>query len=141
MLFTVREMAIEDYDEVYRLWTGSDGVNVSGADSPEGVARYLRRNPGSSFVAVREGRIVGAILGGHDGRRGYIHHLSVAENSRFAGVGTALVEHAISAIRAQHIQKCHIFVVKEHREGIAFWEKIGWKYRKTLGMMSEIIDG
>ena len=92
----IREMTMADYDGVMELLRASEGVVIRGADSREGVARYQARNPGFSFVAVDGGAVVGCVLGGHDGRRGYLNHLAVAAVCRGRGIGRALVERVSS---------------------------------------------
>ncbi|HIC90022.1 MAG TPA: GNAT family N-acetyltransferase, partial [Anaerolineae bacterium] len=101
----------------------------------------LDRNPGFSFVA-RDGRLlVGAILCGHDGRRGYIHHLAVYRRHRHKGIGRELVERSLHALKRVGIRKCHIFVFSDNQEAIAFWKHIGWTERIELTMMSQrIVD-
>ena len=65
----IREMKMEDYDQVYALWTEIKGFGIRTVDdSREGVERFLRRNPTTSVVAVQNGRVIGNILCGHDGR-------------------------------------------------------------------------
>ncbi len=135
--FALRKFVIEDYDAVYRLWEASEGVTISSADTRNGVKQYLDRNPGASFVAVQDdGRIVGAVLGGDDGRRGYIHHLSVEKGHRGAGIGRALAQRVLSLLREKNIHKCHLFVIKKNPEAPRFWMRIGWQYREDLAMMS-----
>ena len=120
-------MAIDDYDKVLELWRGAPGVWVSEADARKRIAFYLERNPGMSFVARDTGRIVGAILGGHDGRRGLLHHLAVAPNCRRRGIGRRLVERSLAALSAAGITRCFAFVLHDNPEGLRFWESIGWQ--------------
>jgi ribosomal protein S18 acetylase RimI-like enzyme len=134
MGIVIREMSIQDYDEVLALWRASEGVGLSDADSEEGVARFLDRNPGLSFVAWDGEHLVGVVLCGHDGRRGYIHHLAVSKPHRRQGLGRALVERCLSALRRAGIGKCHIFVFADNQDTIAFWKKIGWTQRVELIM-------
>ncbi|MCB0153428.1 MAG: GNAT family N-acetyltransferase, partial [Anaerolineae bacterium] len=79
---TIREMTPQDLAQVLVLWQQAEGVGLSEADSPDRLTRFLEHNPGLSFVAINGNQLVGAVLGGHDGRRGYIHHLAVAANER-----------------------------------------------------------
>jgi len=138
----IRPMTIADYDQVYALWQACEGVGLSAADEPQAIRAYLERNPGLSAVALDGGRVVGTVLCGHDGRRGYIHHLAVAQSHRRRGIGRALVERILSALMAQGIQKCHLFVFGENRQAIAFWERVGFSQRVELVMMSrQIADG
>jgi ribosomal protein S18 acetylase RimI-like enzyme len=133
----IREMTIGDYEEVLALWRASVGVGLSDADLEESIASYLHRNPGLSFVAHDGEQLVGGVLCGHDGRRGYIHHLAVSESHRRRGLGRALVERCLSALGRAEIDKCHIFVFAANRDTIAFWKSIGWTQRVELIMMSQ----
>ena len=131
---------IQDYDEVYTLWQRCAGVGLSSADSRKSIASYLARNPGMSFIA-RDGKtIIGSILCGHDGRRGYIHHLAVQESHRRQGIGRCLVNHALAALQEESIQKCHLFIFHENESGIAFWQSAGWTYRYDIQVMSTQIN-
>lgn len=93
-----------------------------------------------SFVARENNDLVGAILCGHDGRRGYIHHLAVRAEYRRQGLGHKLVEKSLSVLQAVGIQKCHLFIFNNNVSGIAFWKKIGWAYRKDISVISKIIQ-
>ncbi len=136
MTVDIHPMTIADYDEVHALWSVSQGIGLSDADTLPAIRQYLDGNPGNSFVARRDGVLVGAVLCGTDHRRGYLHHLAVAESTRGEGIGRGLVEHCLQALRAQGITKCHIFVYRDNAAGAAFWEKIGWKKRDELDIMS-----
>lgn len=128
---------IKRYDEVYGLWDRCSGVGLSGADERDQIAAYLARNPGMSFLALTDGKVVGTILGGHDGRRGYIHHLAVDDAYRRRGVGRLLLEHCLAALEEAGIQKCHLFIFHENASGIAFWEAQGWTLRQDVRLMSK----
>src|SRR5215216_1469875 len=121
-----------DVGEALELWTAAEGVGLRGADSPQALARYLARNPGLSLVAREEGRMVGAVLCGHDGRRGYLHHLAVAAPHRRRGIGAALVERCLDGLRGEGIAKCHLFVHRHNAAGQAFWRRTGWHARDDL---------
>lgn len=101
-------------------------------DSREGIGRFLERNPDTCFVAEDGQRIAGVILGGHDGRRGFIHHLAVAGDYRRQGLGTGLVEACLEAMKAQQISKVALLVFKYNDDGNAFWEKQGFTVREDL---------
>ena len=110
---------------VLRLWRKTDGINTT--DDPALVRRFLRRNQGGSFVALERGRVVGSVLGGHDGRRGMLWHLAVAPRLRRRGVGGALVKRALRWQRGQDIRKVNILVLRANRRALRFWARIGWK--------------
>jgi len=142
MSITIQEMNIEDYESVYSLWGRVEGLGLSDADSKEGIKRFLARNPGLSFIAMDGTQIVGAALCGHDGRRGYIHHLAVAQSHRKQGIGKSLVGRCMYALMRIGIAKCHLFVYGDNREAIQFWNKVGWTERVELMMMSQqLADG
>jgi len=125
--FRVRAMDIADYQRVRALWERSEGVGLGESDSQDGVAAFLRRNPGLSAVAESSrGELVGAVLCGHDGRRGYLHHLAVAAAHRRRGIGRGLIEHCFSGLASADIPKCNIFVFRESPAAVAFWTHNGW---------------
>jgi N-acetylglutamate synthase len=137
MNIVIREMKIEDYDEAIALWEASEGVGVAEGDSREEIQRFLIRNPGFSFSAYDSGILVGTVLGGHDGRRGYITHMAVHSAYRSSGIARELEEHCMIAFREAGIHKCHIHVYVDNHSGIAFWDNIGWQERTELVVMSK----
>ena len=92
-----------------------------------------------SFVATDNGKIIGAVLCGHDGRRGYIHHLAVAETHQKKGIGRKLTERCLESLKNLGIQKCHLFIFEDNEGGQKFWESLGWTKRVELTMMSQQI--
>ena len=139
MTLATREMRPEDYDAALALWRSSAGVQLAGGDTRDGIRRFLERNPGHSFVTYDGERLVGVALCGHDGRRGYLHHLAVREEHRERGVGRALVERCLAELRREGIAKCHVFVAREHRGALAFWGAVGWILRDDLEMLSFVL--
>lgn len=137
----IEPFQIDRYDEVYALWDRCSGVGLSSADERDQIAAYLARNPGLSFLAVDGPKVVGAVLGGHDGRRGYIHHLAVDDDYRRRGFGRRLVEKCLAALEEKGIQKCHLFIFHENERGIAFWQSEGWTLRRDITVMSKHLDG
>lgn len=128
----IRVMTEDDYDSVARLWTNSSGVGVNPDDSKENISKYLERNPNTSFVAIENNEIIGAILAGHDGYRGFIHHTAVSTTHRGMGIGTKLVNAAVEAIRNEGINKVVLVAFKINTLGNNFWEKQGFKVREDL---------
>src|SRR4030042_2050932 len=121
----IREMVAADYPALRRLWESSEGIGLSDADSEAGFEQFLARNRGLSVVAVDGDRMVGGALCGHDGRRGYIHHLAVSLSHRRRGIARGLVTRCLSTLDAEGIQKCHAFVLEENAAGGASWERSG----------------
>ena len=132
----ITPMTMDDYEEAMTLWQATEGMGLRPADAPEHIARYLERNPGLSFVARDGNRLVGTVLCGHDGRRGYLQHLAVDRAYRRQGIGRALVDKVVSALRSIGINKCHLFVIKENTPAVDFWKRIGWYVRDDLVTMS-----
>ena len=127
----VRVMTPDDWDGVAAVWENHEGTNPVD-DSLEGFAKYLRRNPTTSFVAEDDGRIIGTILAGHDGRRGIFHHVSVLSEYQKQGVGKMLVDSAAEALRKEGINKVLLVVFKHNENGNAFWEHMGFTVREDL---------
>ncbi len=132
--YIIRAMTTEDYDGLYALWMTIKGFGIRSIDdSREGVAQFIRRNPGTSVVAVSpEGEIVGGILCGHDGRRGCLYHVCVRADYRRKGIGTAMVTFCMNALKAEHINKVSLIAFTKNDVGNAFWNRIGWTRRLDL---------
>lgn len=133
----LRPMRLADYPGVMALWKKTEGIGLSESDTRPATAAFLRRNPGLSTVAVAGGRVVGAILCGHDGRRGYLHHLAVAPKSRRQGLGRALVGRSLENLRAVGIPKCNLFLFSDNAAGRAFWKRLGWTMRSDLVLVQK----
>lgn len=131
--YEIREMTVEDFDQVHELWMEISGFGIrSMDDSREGVERFLKRNPGCSVAAVQDGRIVGSILCGHDGRRGCLYHVCVRKENRKQGIGKAMVVFAMEALKRERINKVSLIAFTKNDIGNAFWKEIGWTQRKDL---------
>ena len=129
----IRTMTIHDYEKVYALWMSCKNMGFNDIDdSKEGITRFLERNPNTSFVAMENDELLGIILGGHDGRRGYIYHMSVAENHRKKGIGSSLVEKCLESFKNEKISKVALLVFKYNETGNAFWEKQGFILREDV---------
>lgn len=132
-LYEIRTMTIEDYDAVYELWMSIHGFGIRSIDdSREGVARFLARNPSTSVAAIADGKVVGAILCGHDGRRGCLYHVCVHENYRKHGIGKAMAVACMRALQAEHINKVNLIAFKSNEIGNQFWKGEEWTFRDDL---------
>lgn len=137
----IRTMTIEDYEGVKELWLSIKGFAIRSLDdSREGVARFLARNPDTSVVAVEDGRIVGAILCGHDGRRGCLYHVCVAEGFRRKGIGKKMVVFCMEALKKQQINKVSLIAFTANDVGNAFWRTIGWTKREDLNYYDFVLN-
>lgn len=140
-MFTVRPMEIEDYDQVFALWMTIKGFSIRSIDdSREGVERFLKRNPNSSVVACMDGRVVGAILCGHDGRRGCLYHVCVHEDCRMHGIGKAMVVTCMEALEKEGINKVSLIAFTQNDVGNAFWREIGWTKREDLNYYDFVLN-
>jgi putative acetyltransferase len=136
----IASLTIAAYDDVLALWRQCEGIGLSEADSREDIRAYLQRNPGMSFLATADGAVVGAVLCGHDGRRGYLHHLAVDPRFRRHGIGRQLVDRCLGALQQAGIQKCNLFIFNRNRDGIAFWKDVGWTPRTDISVISKSVE-
>lgn len=137
----IRQMKIEDYDEVYHLWKRIRGFGIrSMDDSKEGIDRFLKRNPTTSVVAEEDGKIVGAILCGHDGRRGCLYHVCVDEAYRRHGIGKAMVVKTMEALKEERINKVCLIAFTSNDIGNAFWNTIGWTKREDMNYYDFVLN-
>jgi ribosomal protein S18 acetylase RimI-like enzyme len=123
----IRTLLETDLAAAIELWSASEGVELAEGDRPDELQRYLRRNPHTSFGAYQGKALVGAVLGGHDGRRGFLYHLSVASEFRGHGLGRALVEQSLGSLRTEGIARVLILVARDNPQGAAFWRSVRWE--------------
>jgi putative acetyltransferase len=134
----ISPFTLDAYDKVMALWKESEGIGLSGADSKESIQSYLERNLNMSLTAEdSQGTLLGAVLCGHDGRRGYIYHLAVHPDHRRLGIGRKLVQECLARLKMAGIQKCHIFIFDDNTSGTDFWKAIGWTYREDIRVISK----
>lgn len=137
----IRVMTMEDFDEVHALWMGIHGFGIRSIDdSREGVERFIKRNPTTSMAAVVDGRIIGAILCGHDGRRGCLYHVCVKEEYRKHGIGQKLVRACLEALKSEHINKVNLIAFKKNEVGNRFWQGLGWTFREDVNYYEYITN-
>ncbi|MBR0514676.1 MAG: GNAT family N-acetyltransferase [Clostridia bacterium] len=143
MEYEIRQVTIDDYEAIYALWNSTEqsrrALNPVD-DSREGIGRYLKRNPNTCFAAVRDGRIIGVILTGHDGRRGIIHHMCVHPDCRRMGIAARLVSEAEKALKEEGIQKVFGLVFVDNEDANAFWEKQGYSLRTNLNYRNKSLN-
>jgi putative acetyltransferase len=132
-------MIIDDYDKVLDLWRKTPGVELNAADGKDEINFYLERNRNLSQVAEAGGEIIGAVLCGHDGRRGFIHHMAVSPDYRRQGIARKLADAALKGIKNAGIAKCHIFVLTDNEKAKIAWKSMGWKLRTDIVSFSYTI--
>jgi len=129
----LRPMQVEDYENVHTLWKSIKGFSLRSIDdSYDGIKKFLLRNPDTSVVYEKDGRLTGTILCGHDGRRGYLYHVCVAEEVRMQGVGKAMVRYCTNALEKEGITKISLITFRRNMLGNTFWQKLGWAKRNDL---------
>ena len=136
----IRKMTIDDYDEIYNLWVSCVGMGLNNFDdSKDGIDKFINRNPDTCFVALIDNKIVGAIMAGNDGRRGFIYHTAVSPRFRKQGIGRKLVDTAILALKQCGINKVALVVFDKNIDGNAFWESLGFTVRNDLTYRNKVI--
>ena len=137
----IRVMTMEDFEQVHKLWMGIHGFGIRSIDdSKEGVERFLKRNPTTSMVAVAGETIVGAILCGHDGRRGCLYHVCVREDYHKNGIGQQMVEKCLAALKKEHINKLNLIAFKKNEVGNRFWQGLGWSFREDVNYYECVLN-
>lgn len=137
----IRLMSVDDYNAVYNLWLSCSGMGLNDLDdSEEGVRKFLERNPETCFVAENDGMVIGVIIAGNDGRRGYIYHTAVNPLFRGRGIGRKLVESAMNALKEAGINKVALVVFGRNKDGNEFWKKMGFTVREDLTYRNKTIN-
>jgi len=131
-------MTVADIAGARRLWSKTAGVEVAEGDSPEDLECYLARNPGLSTVALDEDdRLIGAVLCGHDGRRGFVYHLAVARSHRGRGIGREIMQRSLKELKRLGLARALLLVAADNPGGHAFWRREGWedmRFAKSMGI-------
>lgn len=130
-------MTMDDYKNMIALWKSLPGIALSRADESGPLAAFIEKNGDTCFILKEDATLIGTVLAGSDGRRGYIYHLAVDPKFQNRGLGRKLVRAALEALRKKGIQKSHLFVIKENLEGIRFWHHLGWDLRDDVLIMSK----
>lgn len=136
----IKVLTIKDYEALFAMWKDTPNMGLRSLDdSEEGISRFLKRNPDTNFAAYKDGKLVGAILSGHDGRRGYIYHTVVLPEYRGKGIASELVEKAVEALQKEGITRVCLNVMETNEQGKNFWIGKGWEKKDFLGFYSKSI--
>ncbi len=139
-MINIRIMTIDDYDGIRSLWLKNhETVTNAIDDSRDGIEKYLNRNPTTSFVAENNGKIIGTIMAGHDGRRGFFHHVFISPDYRGKGIGRKLVDNAMNALENEGITKVALVAFTDNELGNGFWDKMGFTIREDLFYRNKFI--
>ena len=137
----VRIMTIDDYDQVYALWNSIHGFGLRTLDdSREAIDIFLKRNPTTSAVDVEDGKIVGAILCGHDGRRACFYHVCVSEQYRMHGIGKKMVNFCCMQLKKEKINKVCLNAFVTNEVGNKFWKKMNWTLRDDMNYYDFVLN-
>ena len=137
MNISISVFTARDYEKAIALWKSCEGIGLSGADSRSNIESFLCRNPNTNLVAYDGELMVGAVLCGSDGRRGYIYHLAIHPKYRNQNIGRMLITRCTQSLRAMGTQKCHLFIFNQNNNGKDFWKKMGWYYRDDINVFSK----
>ncbi|MFW9941016.1 MAG: GNAT family N-acetyltransferase [Candidatus Thorarchaeota archaeon] len=135
----IEKFSMKSYDDIVHLWKKA-GISVGSSDSKKEVKRMLERNPDLFLLGKIEEEIVAVVMGGFDGRRGYVHHLAVDPKHQKKGYGKKLMEVLIEEFRKNGVHKIHLFIEKQNQTVVDFYSYLDWQIRDDLIMMSFVPD-
>ncbi|MFX0031532.1 MAG: GNAT family N-acetyltransferase [Candidatus Hodarchaeota archaeon] len=135
----IEKFTIENYENIVQLWKKVD-LSITSSDSKEEIERMIKKNPNLSLISKIGGKIVGVVMGGFDGRRGYVHHLAIDPKYQKKGFGRKLMDELMERFRQKKVHKVHLFIEKRNKDVITFYQKLGWEMRNDLVMMSFVPD-
>ncbi len=128
MEIQTREFRIDDYDAAIKLWNRIEGLDIAEGDDRETIENFLQRNPGLSRIALDGAVVIGAVLCGHDGRRGYVYHLAVDPTYRGQGIGRRLISECLTGLKEAGLKRANILVANDNPRGLEFWNWCGWEH-------------
>lgn len=125
---------------MYRLWSeAGPGIHLRKSDEMGEIAKKLQRDADLFLVAEAEGKLIGSVLGGFDGRRGMVYHLAVAEAFRKQGIGAALMDELEKKLKEKGCIRYYLLVTKDNRTAVRFYEERGWKQMDDLFLYAKDI--
>ncbi len=136
----IEPFTMDMYEDIIELWKKT-GITITSSESKKEIKRMLDHNPNLFIVGKEGNKIVSAVCGGFDGRRGYVHHLSVDPSFQKKGLGTKMMKELQNRFSEMNVHKVHLFVEKDNLGVIKFYKKIGWEKRDDLIMMSYVPEG
>ncbi|MFO7626828.1 MAG: GNAT family N-acetyltransferase [Candidatus Fermentibacteraceae bacterium] len=134
----IRAMSSRDHGELIRLWSSFPGNAITGADSRDEFDAFLTKNGSFCFTACEQDAVVGSVMAGSDGRRGYVYHLAVKTDHQRKGLGGALMRRVEDALSKAGLEKIHLFIFSDN-PAVAFYEKSGWHVRNDITVMSRVL--
>jgi len=135
----IEKFSIEFYEDIVSLWKKA-GISVGSSDTLEETIRVLQRNPDLFLIGKINNKIICVVIGGFDGRRGYVHHLAVDPDYQKKGYGKKIMDELIEKFREMGVHKIHLFIEKYNKDVVDFYQNLGWEIRDDLIMMSFVPD-
>jgi len=135
----VENLSIKFYEEAIALWKRA-GIDVGSSDTLNEINIMINKNPDLCLIGKLDNKVIEVVMGGFDGRRGYIHHLAVDPDYQKRGYGRIMMNNLIEKFRQKGVHKVHLFIEKYNKEAVKFYLKLGWEIREDLIMMSYVPD-
>ena len=135
----IEKFSMKYYKEVIELWRKT-GISVGSTDTKEELKRMIEHNPDLFLIGKIEEKVIGVVMGGFDGRRGYVHHLAVDQKYQKKGYGKIIMDELMVRFRKMRVHKVHLFIEKYNKEVVKFYQNLGWEIRDDLIMMSYVPD-
>jgi len=132
----IREFKIEDYAAVRDLW-GSAGLEFRPGDELEDIRLKLQRDPDLFLVAEIDSGIVGSVIGGWDGRRGWIYHLAVRPEDQRRGVGVSLIRELEGRLVHKGAKRVNAQVHNENEKSLEFFKALGYERQTHLTVIGK----
>ena len=137
-MYKIKKMDIKHYEEIITLWKNTEGVGLNEYDdSKKSIKKFIEKNPNTCFIAEINTEVIGTIMGGYDGRRGFIYHLMVKHEHRKHGIGKNLLEKVEIGLRREGVRRIYLVLIKENETGMRFWENNGYELRDFAELRSK----
>lgn len=134
--YRVEKAQLTDMVPMLNLWKATPGLGVGKGDGEDSLRDFMQRNPSTCLVLRIDEGIVATVLGGFDGRRGYIYHLAVHPDYQGKGYGKVLLNQVISELKSLGALKIHLFVFNDNQLAAGFYNHQGWELRQDIQVFS-----
>jgi len=135
----IENFSLQFYEDVVIIWKKT-GISITSSDTKKEVNVMLNKNPDLCLIAKIDEKVIGVVMGGFDGRRGYVHHLAIDPEYQRKGYGKLLMDELTERFQKKRVHKVHHFIEKHNKDVINFYRKLGWEIRNDLVMMSFVPD-
>ena len=135
----IENFTMKNYDNIIGLWRKA-GISVGSTDSENEIKKMLTLNPNLFLIGKVNNKVIAVVMGGFDGRRGYVHHLAVDPLHQKKGYGKMIMDELINRFRKIGVHKIHLFIERDNQDVINFYKNLEWQIRDDLIMMSFVLD-